>query len=279
MIDYNKSAREQGDTPLKQTHIVMCEIMKVFDAICRKHQLKYWIDAGTLLGAVRHKGFIPWDDDMDICMPREDYQKFMQIAPKELPDGLFFQTRETDPTTKWRWIKIRDNYSTLIQKTELNRQIKYHQGIYIDIFPYDLVDKDFHRSKIFINRKYQRSRQALLRKFSWLVNQAATIPVKIIGHSRLKNFFLNQHSSKTPKLVTTGIEVTVGYHTFDYHVVFPLSEIEFENYRFMAPRDPHQYLTIMFGNYMQLPPEDQRKVHAAEIRPFEKCNHPKAKNY
>ena len=89
--------RADADTPLRQAQLVMLRMLKIIDYICRKHNLSYWVCSGTLLGAVRHKGFIPWDDDLDICMIREDYEKFTQIAPLEFPKDIMLQTRESDP--------------------------------------------------------------------------------------------------------------------------------------------------------------------------------------
>ena len=91
---YNKDAYE--DLSLRDAQMLMVEILEDVHNLCEKHGLKYFLDGGTLIGAVRHKGFIPWDDDIDIGMPREDYEKFIEIAKKELPDNLFLQTFETD---------------------------------------------------------------------------------------------------------------------------------------------------------------------------------------
>ena len=87
--------RKSGETILRQAQLVMTRMFKIIDYICREHHLRYWMCSGTLLGAVRHQGFIPWDDDLDICMIREDYDRFIQIAQQELPSDLFLQTRET----------------------------------------------------------------------------------------------------------------------------------------------------------------------------------------
>ena len=78
---------------LRKAQLIMLDMLIEFDAICKKHQLQYWLDSGTLLGAVRHQGFIPWDDDIDICMERNDYQKFIQICSQELSKEYFLQTK------------------------------------------------------------------------------------------------------------------------------------------------------------------------------------------
>jgi len=113
----------------------MLRMLKIIDYLCRKHNLHYWLCFGTLLGAIRHKGFIPWDDDLDICMMREDYEKFIKIAQKEFPDDLFIQTRETDPLYDYLPLpcKVRDKKSLIIAEGMTDK--KYHQGLFVDIFP------------------------------------------------------------------------------------------------------------------------------------------------
>ena len=104
----NNYLKRFKENELRSCQLKQLEILKIFDRICRKHNLRYWIDGGTLLGAVRHKGFIPWDDDLDVAMPSEDYKKLDQIIQSELPDHLFWQTPKTDPTMPYGCTKIRD---------------------------------------------------------------------------------------------------------------------------------------------------------------------------
>ena len=111
---------------LRQHQLRMLELLKVIDCICKKHDIPYWLSSGTLIGAARHKGFIPWDDDLDIEMMREDYLRLIKILPEELPDNLALQTHETDPNYIFIFGKLRD--------TDYDRNFTY-QGIYIDIFP------------------------------------------------------------------------------------------------------------------------------------------------
>ena len=273
---YDKTVRTEGKTTLRQAQLVMLEMMKVVDKICRKHDIQYWLDAGTLLGAVRHKGFIPWDDDLDIIMPRGDFNRFIEIAPQELPEDLFLQTRKTDKSI-WKWIKIRDNYGTFIQKTEKDKKIKYHQGIFMDIFPFDLVKNGYNISKLFLNRRFQISEKT--KKIAWILNPLSTLLVKLIGFERLKKYFIKTHSGNNPRYVTPGIDFTLSFHSFEYDVIFPLKEIDFEGYSFMAPSDPDKYLTTIFGDYMKLPEEQARKTHAYKILPFKKCNHKMSLQY
>lgn len=95
VVDFSKlypDNRQEGETVLRQAQLVMLRMLKIIDYICRKHDISYWMCSGTLLGAVRHKGFIPWDDDLDICMIREDYERFVEIAVNEFPEDMMLQT-------------------------------------------------------------------------------------------------------------------------------------------------------------------------------------------
>ena len=111
------------------------EMFKYYLAICEKHDLKYFLIGGTLLGAVRHKGFIPWDDDIDIGMPRPDYEKFLLVAQKELPEHIFLQTHNTDIEYPNCFAKLRNSDTTFIETS--CKKLKINHGIYIDIFPLD----------------------------------------------------------------------------------------------------------------------------------------------
>lgn len=110
-------------------HKMLCDFAK----ICDKHNLTYFLDFGTLLGAVRHQGFIPWDDDVDVTMPVEDYKKFLKIAQEELGDEYFLQTSDTDIDFHYSFAKIRKNGTTFFRKQF--KEWNVHQGVWIDIFP------------------------------------------------------------------------------------------------------------------------------------------------
>jgi len=122
---------------LKKIQNTLLEILIEVDRICRKNDIKYFLFAGTLLGAVRHKGFIPWDDDIDIAMPREDYEKFLQIVQKEPYSNYFLQNVITEIEAPFLFSKFRKDDTLLLEKAVMNKNI--HHGIFIDIFPLDKV--------------------------------------------------------------------------------------------------------------------------------------------
>lgn len=122
---------------VKKVWAVELNMLKIFDVLCRKHGLQYYACYGTLLGAVRHKGFIPWDDDIDVFMMRDDYMKLLQIAPNEISEPYFFQNVYTDSMV-WGFSKIRDSQTTAIEFPDMNES--FNQGLFIDIFPIDSTD-------------------------------------------------------------------------------------------------------------------------------------------
>ncbi len=125
------------DVKRKQVWAVELDLFLKFVTVCRKYNLRYYADSGTLLGAVRHQGFIPWDDDMDFVMFRDDYDKLCEVGEKEFGHPYFFQSERTDPGTIRGHIQIRNSCTTGILLSEMKKKYKFNQGIFIDIFPMD----------------------------------------------------------------------------------------------------------------------------------------------
>ena len=128
----------------KEIWAVELDLLAEFDRVCRKYDLKYCADGGTLLGAVRHQGYIPWDDDLDVAMLRRDFEKLNEIAPKEFKKPYFWQTEETDPGSARGHAQLRNSDTTSIIALEYKHQRhnNFNQGIFIDIFPFDTVIDD-----------------------------------------------------------------------------------------------------------------------------------------
>ena len=131
----NRFLEEYNSRNLRACQLKQLAILEVVDKICRRNFISYWLDGGTLLGAVRHGGFIPWDDDIDIAMRSEDLRRFAEVAAAELPDGLFLQTRQTDPEVEEPIVKVRDLNSFYVEAGD-NFAAAYQKGLYVDIFPF-----------------------------------------------------------------------------------------------------------------------------------------------
>lgn len=127
---------------MKKVWAVLLDMLNEVARICNKHDIKWFADGGTMLGAVRHGGFIPWDDDIDVRMLRPDYDRFVEMAQKELKHPYFFQTEKTDPGSLRCHAQIRNSETTGILKMELNNSRIFNQGIFLDIFPWDNIHDD-----------------------------------------------------------------------------------------------------------------------------------------
>jgi lipopolysaccharide cholinephosphotransferase len=244
---------------LREAQLIMLEMLVEFDAICQKHHLQYWLDSGTLLGAVRHQGFIPWDDDIDLSMPLEDYNKFQEIAPNELSENIFFQTTQTDAPFKADYMKLRSNKATIVEFHEKNREIAYHQGVFVDIFPMlTLPSSDFHQ-------EFYADTFKLIRAISPVTLHTPHGNDHPHARKKMVDALDTLHEGwekENLKVIYSGVMPDVSAW-FDMDEVFPLQQIEFEGLKFYAPRNVQHYLENIYTfNFMELPSKDKRTIHA-----------------
>ena len=258
----------------------MLDLLNKIDEICKKNNLEYWLDSGSLLGAVRHKGFIPWDDDLDICMPRESYNKLLKLLEFENDKDYFLQTFKTDKFAELAYAKFRSRHNIL----KIRNDEKGHTGIFIDIFPVDIYSED---SLDFIKTKKRITYETFFfwmtkaeyKKFN-LKNLKGNL-VKFIAKTYFainKNYdysnLLTSVFKKAEKvdlfsggnLTNYGIEVPFDLK-MEKKDVFPLEIIEFENKQYYAPHNTDKYLKALYGNYMELPKEEDRiPSHCYEMK-------------
>ncbi|WP_254262217.1 LicD family protein, partial [Lactobacillus helveticus] len=134
---------------MKKVWAVELDLFKQLDQICKKHNITYYADGGTLLGAIRHHGFIPWDDDMDFIMLRSDFEKLCKVS-SEFKEPYFFQTEETDPGSLRCHAQLRNSETTGILNSDLSKKYPFNQGIFIDIFLLDGVPEDAKERSSFV---------------------------------------------------------------------------------------------------------------------------------
>ena len=252
------------ETPdiIKEVWRVELDIIKELDRICKKHDLKYVMDWGTLLGAVRHKGFIPWDDDMDVAMLREDYEKLKEIAPSELPEYYMFQNAYNDGIMT-NFAKIRDSRTTAIEFPQLDPSI--NQGMYIDIFPIDDVpeDKDTDTRAILMQKEMigvithpativklmQEGAQTAL-PYDMLIAFIKSDPVEVFRY--YEQFCLAQAGTSD---YVDSLVGQIGRRRKPCKKVWYENPVylTFEDLLLPAPAEYEEVLKLRYGDYMKIP--------------------------
>lgn len=254
---------------LKQIQQLELAAMKEIDQICKKHQIKYSLSGGTLIGAIRHRGFIPWDDDIDVMMLREEYEKFKKVCKNELDSRFFYQDTETDPEYLYLFDKIRIN-DTIFGETFLaNHQI--HRGVYIDIFPLDNIsDNSAAREKqlkmfTFYRNGFQakylslKARHGKKKLMAYLANlMYLSWPTKKLQDQATK--WELAYQNKTTKQVRCFPSEFFRTEVYDRADLEEVIEWDFEDTRFYVPKNYDKLLRLLYGDYMQLPPEEARKA-------------------
>lgn len=271
------NAQDYIDLNLKEAQKMMVKILKEVHEICEKHEIKYFLDAGTLIGAVRHKGFIPWDDDLDIGMIREDYIKFLEVAKKELPDYLFLQTFDNDKYYDIYQVpcKIRYNNTLFIQKV-IAENPKMHNGIYIDILPYDSLPKKtwvykLQRSisnnliKAFVRMREIPEKLSFKNKITHFIYRIIVNVLKDNGRQKVFDKLIKWNDKNSPYMAY-GLDTPWSEYIYKKEDFFELSKLEFEGEFFYAPKNPDAILTRLYGDYMTLPKEEERQWHAKIIK-------------
>lgn len=259
----------------RDLQLVELDILKEVVRICENNKIEYFLDSGTALGALRHQGFIPWDDDIDIGMTRDNYNRFLEAAPKEMSNEYFLQTRFTDNNSPYYFAKVRKDNTVFMEWNK--RNIDMHQGIYIDIFPYDNLPNNYQERVKFQNKCDKLYRFHIIRStpdrdvmpqktVKWFVLAAIRRLVhyisKIIPFSLLVKLidisFTKYNDEDTDYLTCLAYGKP---YTFKKSDMFPLKEIIFESEKFKIANNIDSYLKELYGEYMKLPPENERTGH------------------
>jgi len=247
---------------LLKLHETECEILDAIVKVCENNQLRYYLVGGTLLGAVRHKGFIPWDDDLDIAMPRKDYNKFLKLARNEIDSRYFLQTCYTDKGHASIFSKVRKNNTLFLEDN--CKCVKKHHGIFVDIFPLDDGQEKIISKLPFLKRvAYSINSYVLFKRSCFKYPKLFKKLVFSIFPSslliRIRDFlFLGSGDC----YVNYGSNYGVKKQTIKKSCYDPAVKLEFEGRLYNVPKDYDYVLRRIYGdNYMQLPPVEKRVTH------------------
>ncbi len=258
-----------NDSTLKKLHEVQVEILEEIVRICQKHGLEYYLIGGTLLGAVRHKGYIPWDDDIDIAMPRKDYEKFFDIAKVELGPEYYTHYYRNDENYWLPFGKVKRRKTLFLEP--YNDGLGHdtaNLGIYVDIFPLDDSKKEsgFQRvqarimfgiwAMLIIKRKENRERKNIFKRLL-----SAMFSKRFL--QRLQQRIMGMCNGKNkPYYVNFPCQYGIVKQTIAKSSYSPPSRLEFEGKQYSAPSDWDYFLRRIYGDdYMQLPPPEKRVTH------------------
>lgn len=279
---------EYDKNVLRKLQLTQVEILKDVDVFCKENNITYFISYGTALGAVRHGGFIPWDDDIDICMPRKDYERFEMLAKKGMGDKYDILNITDTPGYISAFVKVSKKGTRFVEATNTNEE--YEQGIFMDVFPYDYASSNEEERKKDFQKAWILARICMLceigdpiipqnivglkRTIAQIGCKAVHIFLKLIGLDKKKVY------KKYLKHVTKYNDVEGMVYMADYSEIiperttmkeeelFPVCSIEFEGMTFECPKNIDSYLKKVYGNYMKLPSVEERHNHMAKLLDF-----------
>jgi len=249
----------------------LLKILNEFDRVCKKNKLKYFLVGGTLLGAARHEGFIPWDDDIDVGMPREDYEKFIKVYYKELGDQFFVDSCYHNTKYWLPFAKVRLK-NTLYKESKVKKESE-NMCMWIDIFPIDYT-KNIKNSKLNTRKKHIKLIYSILynkhaktlKDFKGVHKKICFIMLHFIPNKmlfRVRDGIMKRENTKQcDYFVNFGSQYSIEKQTHLKSKYGLLSELKFKNKNYAVPADYDYVLRKIYGdNYMKLPPKEKRVTH------------------
>lgn len=253
------------DDKLRTLQLTQLEMLKVFDSFCREHDLHYSLYAGTLLGAARHRAFIPWDDDLDVCMARAEYDRFIELWQEKPHPGYILQNKENAPAFSQSFTKLRKDHTAFLQNGE--EPGAYHTGIFIDIFPIDRIPSGSFSRWLFkwncmkyqlLTREYVPAKSGAPIRFVCSLILLCTPKQRRAAIRQKLLEKITQYDGNT-ELETIAIEIVRTINCpLAADMLSAYTYLPFEDGEFMCFAGWDEYLRRKFGDYMQLPPEEER---------------------
>lgn len=279
MIEKKWSAtyNQDDNSELRELQLVLLENIKVFVDICEKYNLRYFMIGGTMLGAVRHQGFIPWDDDVDMGMPRDDYEKFLEVVSKELPNGYSFLNYKYSDEYKRYFSRIVNDNVRIYNESNSKKII---ENAWIDIFPFDGMPKNwlvqklhfyrmvwlrflFHAScfeeLVNLNRPGRPRYQQVAIKFLKYTKFGSNLDTKKILNKLEKQ--LKKYQYKDSDIVVNFFGAYMEKEIIPKKLIDNLKYYHFEDSRFLGAENYDEYLKYFYGDYMKTPKDAHKDKH------------------
>jgi lipopolysaccharide cholinephosphotransferase len=266
---------------LRKVQMQQLEIAEEIKRVCDENNIQYFLCFGTMLGAVRHQGFIPWDDDLDMGMLRSEYERFLEIAPQKLKPEYLVQTWYNTPEYPLPFAKVRKRGTVYL---EGKHSLLQENGFYVDIFPFDSQPAS-DEERMAVNKKLQdlfRTKLMKCKSKPWMENG------KILWKKRIGYLYYQAKALTASQEALAKAYDSLATSFPESDILFwqegiskmrkikrswceELAEFNFEGVMFKGPKNYDEMLTTIYGNYMQLPPEDQRENrHQIEVVDFGK---------
>lgn len=256
---------------LRELQLTQVEMLDEIVRICEKYNLKYFLIGGTLLGAARHKGFIPWDDDLDIVMPRDDYNKFVKICKTDLNKEYYLHSIDTDEKYWVSFIKLR-KHNTIFEPKQDSTIDSIYKGVYVDIFPLDNAKKNrgifqdvqAYAVKGLTSAQYRRRGATMITKTPFVVKILMFL-IKPFSYKTISNLITKimsiNKNNDSEYFVNLGSFINFRKQTMKKSIYFPERKMEFEGKKYSVPNEWDYVLKRLYGNYMELPPIEKRVTH------------------
>lgn len=249
------------------------QILKELKRICEENNLEYFLAYGTLLGAIRHEGFIPWDDDIDVCMKYPDYNRFKEVCKTQLGSDYFLQTDETDPDAGLSYYKLRLNGTTLIVDDLANRDM--HHGISIDIYPIYNVPDNLFQSKIqlcatavymlFEAGEIPKNHGGIVAMGSRLVLFLFRGNIRNWIKGKCHTYMAKYERKSTNQKALLCCNISVSKCLYPAEIFSYTIKKTFEGEAYSVPSEYDKFLRITYGDYMQLPPSEEQGIKLEHI--------------
>jgi len=265
--DFLRAKYNPDGSVLRRAQLRMLEMLKFLDKVCKENNIEYWLDCGNLLGAARHGGYIPWDDDTDVCMTSENLKRFKHVMREKYSNSEFVvQDMDNDPNYYIPWPKLRDTKSEYIGGNQFKQK---YLGLQIDLFEmkdYNVVL--FQKITHWLNYKIYLINVPAQKYEIYLYIRPICKTMKFLHYKVLVPFlkFISKPFKKNYLTYGYGSEF-YGHNEHRYFKnLYPLGVIQFEGYTFPAPHDVEKSLTLKYGNWKELPDLDNLSLHSSGVR-------------